>query len=95
MRWEVRDITHTLILSANKPSPSKSILIKFERYLVQLQELSLWTNPQNSVAALVLIHLIYWYLKVTQNSTVYLISTLCMVWFVYSTWTKRIWPAIR
>jgi len=81
--------------SANKPSPSKSILIKFERYLVQLQELSLWTNPQNSVAALVLIHLIYWYLKVTQNSTVYLISTLCMVWFVYSTWTKRIWPAIR
>jgi len=81
--------------SANKPSPSKSLLIKFESYLVKLQELSLWTNPQNSVAALVLIHLIYWYLKVTQNSTVYLISTLCMLWFVYSTWTQRIWPAIR
>ena len=34
--------------SANKPSPAKSLLIRFESYLVKLQELSLWTNPQNS-----------------------------------------------
>ena len=73
----------------------KSILVKFEYYLVKLQELSLWTEPQNSVGALVLIHFIYWYLTVTQNSPIYLLATMGMLWFVYSTWTQRIWPAIR
>jgi len=75
--------------------PAKSMLVQFEAYLVKLQELSLWTDPQSSVAALVVLHLIYWYLTVTQNSPVYLLATLSMVWFVYSTWTQRIWPAIR
>lgn len=79
----------------NSGTPQKSFLVQFEAYLVKLQELSLWTDPQNSAAALVLIHLTYWYLTVTQNSPVYLLSTIGMLWFIYSTWTQRIWPAIR
>jgi len=77
---------------AKKPKP---FLVRIERHLVQLQELSLWTNPKNSLMALVILHLVYWYLSVTSNSPVYLMSTAALISFVYTTWTQRIWPEIR
>lgn len=76
-------------------SNSQPILRQFEVYLVKLQELSLWTDPKSSMAALFAIHLIYWYLAVTTNSSIYLVFSIASISFLYTTWTQRIWPEIR
>lgn len=75
--------------------PGKPLLLQFEAYLVKLQELSLWTDPKSSVAALAVVHVIYWYLTVTTNTPVYLLAMLALLSYVYLTWTQRIWPEIR
>lgn len=75
--------------------PAKPLIVQFEAYLVKLQELSLWIDPKSSVLALVVVHMIYWYLSLTGNSTVYLLSMVALLSFVYTTWTQRIWPEIR
>ena len=75
--------------------PSKPLLVQFEGHIVKLQELSLWTDPKSSVAALATVHFIYWYLSLTANSAIYLLAMLAMYSFVYTTWTQRIWPEIR
>jgi len=74
---------------------TKPLLVQFEAYLIKVQELSLWINPKNSVAALAIVHFIYWYLSLTANSPLYLLSMVATVSFVYTTWTQRIWPEIR
>ncbi len=79
----------------SKVQDEPGLLIKFEKYLVKLQELSLWTDPKASLVALGIIHLIYWYLLVTSNTPVYLLSMLGLISFIYTTWTQRIWPEIR
>ena len=47
--------------------PSKPLLVKFEAFLVKIQELSLWTDPKSSVMAIGIVHLLYWYLLMTSN----------------------------
>jgi len=75
--------------------PSKPLLVKFEAFLVKIQELSLWTDPKSSVMAIGIVHLLYWYLLMTSNSPIYLLGMLTLLSFVYTTWTQRIWPEIR
>lgn len=75
--------------------PSKPLLVKFEAFLVKIQELSLWTDPKSSVMAIATVHLLYWYLLMTSNSPLYLLVMLALLSFVYTTWTQRIWPEIR
>lgn len=74
---------------------NRPFFIRFEGYLVRLQELSLWTDPKNSIAALVAVHCVYWYLSATSNTPVYLLASLASISFLYTTWTQRIWPEIR
>ena len=47
--------------------PPKPLLVKFEAFLVKIQELSLWTDPKNSAMAIAIVHLLYWYLLMTSN----------------------------
>ena len=47
--------------------PSKPLLVKFEAFLVKIQELSLWTDPKSSLMAIGIVHLLYWYLLMTSN----------------------------
>lgn len=75
-----------------KPKP---LFLRFEAFLVKLQELSLWTDPKSSIIALASVHLLYWYLLMTSNSPIYLLVNIALLTFVYTTWTERIWPAIR
>ncbi len=79
----------------SKRSKAKPLLVQFEATVVKMQELSLWTDPKASVTALLVVHLVYWYLFVTDNSPVYLATWLGIIGFVYITWTQRIWPEIR
>ena len=45
----------------------KPLFLRFEAFLVKLQELSLWTDPKSSIIALATVHLLYWYLLMTSN----------------------------
>jgi hypothetical protein len=82
-------------ISVDSTKPPTPLLLQFEAHVVRLQELSLWTDPKSSLAALATIHGLYWYLSITTSSPFSLAVWLAIVTFVYTTWTQRIWPEIR
>ena len=47
--------------------PPKPLLVKFEAFVVKMQELSLWTDPKSSLVAIAVVHMLYWYLSITSN----------------------------
>lgn len=78
-----------------REKPHVPLLVRLEAHLVQLQELALWIDPKSSVAALAIVHLIYWYLASTSCTVLNLTTWACILGFLYTTWVNRIWPEIR
>lgn len=44
-----------------KPKSSDAIFVSYEKYLIILQSLLLWDKPKDSVAALIIFTISYWY----------------------------------
>ena len=44
-----------------KPKSSDAIFVSYEKYLIVLQSLLLWDKPKDSVAALIIFTISYWY----------------------------------
>ena len=81
--------------SSGPEEPPVPILIRLEYYVVYAQELALWISPTSSAAALAVVQIIYWYLAYTSSTVLNLTAWACILGFIYTTWTNRIWPEIR
>lgn len=66
-----------------------------EVLLVQLQEILIWTNVTQSAIYLVLSQLFLYQFCISSTPLISSTAYLCLVSYLYVTWTQRIWPTIK